>query len=505
MNIKLQSGAPLKQKTACLVIGACEKGFADPLLKELDDQLGGLIRQALRSGEFTGKPGEHLLFHPAGQLPAERVLLVGLGPRDKVTLDRLRQAAGVAMQQTLAKKASTVTFALPLIPVKGSASTARLAAVAEGLLLADYRFDRYLGKAAKETVQRPKTATLLLAKASEKTAGELALAAAQKLVRAVHLARDLVNAPGNLKSPEYLADQARAVAAESGLACTVLGRDELVREGFGALLGVAQGSLRPPCMIILEHRGGSKDEQPVVLVGKGVVFDAGGLSLKPAEKMDEMKMDMAGGAAVIGTLQAAALLQLPLNLIGIIPAVENLPSGSAYRPGDILTSLSGQTIEVLNTDAEGRLILADALTYAKRFKPKLVVDLATLTGACIIALGHQATAVLGNDQPLIEGLRAAGEACGERLWQLPLWDDYDQQIKSEVADMKNTGGRPAGTITAAAFLKKFAGDFRWAHLDIAGTAWLDQGRPCIPKGGSGVGVRLLITFLQSLTNEHRKD
>jgi len=214
--------------------------------------------------------------------------------------------------------------------------------------------------------------------------------------------------------------------------------------------------------------------------------------------MDEMKMDMGGGAAVIGTMLAASLLELPVNLVGIIPAAENMPSGTAYRPGDILTSLSGQTIEVLNTDAEGRLILADALTYAKRYQPKLVIDLATLTGACIIALGHQATAVLGNDQDLVQSLLDAGEKSGERLWQLPLWDEYDQLIKSSVADVKNTGGRPAGTITAAAFLKKFANDFRWAHLDIAGTAWRDKDQPYIPKGGTGVGVRLLIEFLNNL-------
>ena len=272
----------------------------------------------------------------------------------------------------------------------------------------------------------------------------------------------------------------------------------MAREGCGALLGVAQGSAREPRLIILQHNGGRKGQAPVALVGKGVTFDSGGISLKPAEKMDEMKMDMGGGAAVIGTMLAASLLALPVNLVGIIPAAENMPSATAYRPGDILTSLSGQTIEVLNTDAEGRLILADALTYAKRYEPKLVIDLATLTGACIIALGHHATAVLGNDQELVDSLLKAGEKSGERLWQLPLWDDYDQQIKSDVADVKNTGGRPAGTITAAAFLKKFASDFRWAHLDIAGTAWYDQNRPYTPKGGTGVGVRLLIEFLHDL-------
>jgi leucyl aminopeptidase len=313
------------------------------------------------------------------------------------------------------------------------------------------------------------------------------------------LTRDLVNTPGNIKSPAYLAEQAKNAAGQSNLKCKLLGQKELAKEGCGALLGVAQGSVREPQLIVLEHNGGNKDQAPIALVGKGVTFDSGGISLKPGEKMDEMKMDMAGGATVIGTMLAASLLELPINLVGIVPAVENMPSGTAYRPGDILTSLSGQTIEVLNTDAEGRLILADALTYAKRYEPQLVIDLATLTGACIIALGHHATAVLGNDQKLVQDLLSAGEESGERLWQLPLWEDYDKLIKSDVADVKNTGGRAAGTITAAAFLKKFASDFRWAHLDIAGTAWRDQNQPYTPKGGTGVGVRMLIAFLQKMT------
>ncbi len=371
-------------------------------------------------------------------------------------------------------------------------------ATAEGVFLAGYRYDRFLGEQARESRQLPGTVTLLIENSRDRQACQEALERARKLCRAVMTARDLVNTPGNLKSPAYLADQARIVAEQSTLACTVLDLPELTEAGCGALLGVAQGSAREPRMIILEHRGGGADQAPVALIGKGVVFDAGGISLKPAEKMDEMKMDMAGGAAVIGTMFAAAMLELPINLVGIVPAVENLPSATAYRPGDILTSLSGKTIEVLNTDAEGRLILADALTYAKRYQPEMVIDLATLTGACVIALGHHATAVLGNDQKLVDALLQAGRESGERLWQLPLWDDYDQQIKSEVADVKNTGGRPAGTITAAAFLKKFAGDFRWAHLDIAGTAWRDQDQPYIPRGGSGVGVRLLITFLEKL-------
>lgn len=498
MDIKLSKASPLQTKTACLIVGTYEKSFADPLLQELDKQLGGLLRQARRSGAFSGKTGQQMLFQPTGALPAERVLLVGLGTKASGSLERLRAASGSAIQQVAKLKLGQIAFALPLCAIKGSDCAARVQATAEGILLAGYRYERFLGTAARETRKLPRSVTLFIDTPRTSQACTAALAKAHKLCQAVLLARDLVNAPGNLKSPGYLAEQAQAVAAASTLQCRVLGPQELAEAGCGALLAVAQGSTREPRMILLEHRGDTSNQPPVVLIGKGVVFDAGGLSLKPAEKMDEMRMDMAGGAAVIGTMFAAALLDLPVNLVGIVPAVENLPSGSAYRPGDILTSLSGQTIEVLNTDAEGRLILADALTYAKRYAPRLVIDLATLTGACVIALGHHATAILGNHQKLVDSLLQAGEASGERLWQLPLWEEYDQLIKSDVADVKNTGGRAAGTITAAAFLKKFAGDFRWAHLDIAGTAWLDQDQPYIAKGGTGVGVRLLVTFLERL-------
>jgi len=499
MDIKIRKTSPLQMKTSCMVICACEKNFSNPLLKELDQKLGGLLRKAQRNGEFSAKVDEQILFQPAGHLPAERVLLVGLGPVEGISTEKVRRAAGHALQLVAEKKFGQMGFALPPDGEgRGREYAAQIQAVTEGLLLAGYRYDLFLDEKTRILRKLPKAVTLVIETKQDKNRCEAAVEKAQKLCRAVILARDLVNAPGNIKSPAFLAEQARAAADGSALKCKILGQKELAKEGFGALLSVAQGSAREPKLIILQHNGGSKGEAPVALVGKGVTFDSGGISLKPGEKMDEMKMDMGGGAAVIGTMLAASLLKLPVNLVGIIPAVENMPSGTAYRPGDILTSLSGRTIEVLNTDAEGRLILADALTYAKRYQPKLVIDLATLTGACIIALGHQATAVLGNDQELVQSLLNAGEKSGERLWQLPLWEDYDQQIKSSVADVKNTGGRPAGTITAAAFLKKFANDFRWAHLDIAGTAWRDQDQPYIPKGGTGVGVRLLIEFLHDL-------
>jgi leucyl aminopeptidase len=494
-RIKVKKGDPLRQKTPCLILGAPEGKFTTPLLKALDEALDGALSRAVREKEFSGKNGQTLLLHPGKRLPAERVLLVGLGKEKKRGTDRLRQAAGTAASFLQGKSIDAYVLDLGSCSLKGIDVKLRAKGTAEGLILASYRFDRYRTEKREDLPQPLREATLLVETQAQLREAEEGVAQAQGICRGVLMARDLVNEPGNVKSPEFMAEQARAVAREAGLKCTVLEKAELEKEGMGALLGVAQGSVREPRLIILEHSGGNGDARPIVLVGKGVVFDAGGISLKPAEKMDEMKMDMAGGAAVMGTLLAAALLKLPLNLVGIVPAVENLPSGSAIRPGDILTSLSGRTIEVLNTDAEGRLILADALTYAKRFNPRVVIDLATLTGACIIALGHHATAVMGNHEGLVRQLIKAGETTGERLWQLPLWEDYAGQLKSEVADVKNIGGRPAGTITAAAFLQKFAEGFTWAHLDIAGTAWEDKGRSYLPRGATGVGVRLLIEYL----------
>jgi leucyl aminopeptidase len=497
MKLSLSHADPFKTKTACLVLGAFADRWQDPLLRELDRRLGGRLQAARRSGEFAGKANETLLLSPPPDLPAQRLLLVGLGPQRAAGLETLRQAAGTATGLFKEKRLADLACALPLLALPRTTAAARVGATAEGLLLASYAFDRYRRSDETPKGGGPGAVRLLLDRGADRDQAATALADAGIVARAVNLARDLVNEPGNVKAPAWLAEQAQVAAAAGSLRCTVLGPEELRREGCGALLGVAQGSVREPRLIVLEYAGSDAQAAPVALVGKGVVFDAGGISLKPAEKMDEMKMDMAGGAAVIAACLAAALLKLPVNLVGVVPAVENLPSGSAIRPGDILTSLSGQTIEVLNTDAEGRLILADALTYVARFKPRLVVDVATLTGACIIALGHQASAVLGNDAPLVQALRAAGERSGERLWELPLWAEYDEQIKSEIADVKNTGGRPAGTITAAAFLQRFAREFRWAHLDIAGTAWNEKARPCQPKGASGVGVRLLVEFLRS--------
>jgi leucyl aminopeptidase len=356
MDIKIRKSSPLQIKTSCLVIGLCEKDFTSPLMKELDQKLGGLLLKAKRNGEFSAKEGEQILFQPAGHLPAERVLLVGLGQEGQITDEKVRRAAGQAMNTVTEKKFGQLAFALPS-QRKEREHTAPFQALAEGLLLASYRYDLFLGEETKNARKLPKAVILIITEEQDKKSCEAAVENARKISQAVMLTRDLVNAPGNIKSPDYLAEQAQFAAEKSTLICKILGPKELTEEGCGALLGVAQGSAREPRLIILEHKGGHKDEAPVALVGKGVTFDSGGISLKPGEKMDEMKMDMAGGAAVIGTMLAASLLELPVNLVGIVPAVENMPSATAYRPGDILTSLSGQTIEVLNTDAEGRVIM----------------------------------------------------------------------------------------------------------------------------------------------------
>lgn len=318
---------------------------------------------------------------------------------------------------------------------------------------------------------------------------------AEIISRAVYCARDLVSTPSNDMTPSILADRASDVAKQGNLKFEALDETAMKKLGMNALLGVSKGSAEEAKLIILEYNGGRKNDKPIVLVGKGVTFDSGGISIKPSEKMDEMKSDMSGGAAVIGTIKAVAELKIPLNVVGIIPATENLPGGKAYKPGDVLRSMSGITIEIKNTDAEGRLILADALTFAGKYKPAAIIDLATLTGACVVALGDYITGMLGTDSDLKEKIRSASDATGEMVWELPLWHEYDELIKSDVADIQNIGGRAGGTITAALLLKRFAGDYPWVHLDIAGPALLSKDKPYIPKGASGVGVRLLVQFL----------
>jgi leucyl aminopeptidase len=496
MKFLVKKGDILTQETPCLVLGVFEEGLKEELLLQIDQQTDGAFVRATQSKEFIGRKEETLLLHTGSKMAAERILLVGLGEKPEFSLAFLRQTASNVTKFLAEKQLGSFLLALPQLEIKKAGLAERVQTVAEGVLLADYRYDRYFSTAQPGRPVALDKIGLLISIKENPDVATAAIAAAEAVCSGVCFARDLVNAPGNLKSPEYLALQAVAMAEQVGIKAKLLNRRELKRQGFGALLGVAQGSEREPYLIVLEYHGGTEDAKPIALVGKGVVFDSGGISLKPAEKMDEMKMDMGGAAAVLGSMLAAARMKLPINLVAVIPTVENMPSGTAIRPGDILTSLSGKTIEVLNTDAEGRLILADALTYVGRYQPRVVIDLATLTGACIIALGNHAAAVLGNHDGLIQQLLKAGERSGEKFWQLPLWKEYADLIKSDFADIKNTGGRPAGTITAAAFLQQFADKYTWAHLDIAGMAWKEQGKAGQPKGGTGFGVRALIEYLR---------
>ena len=365
----------------------------------------------------------------------------------------------------------------------------------EGIYLGLYQFTEFKTE-EREKIKEVKQAHIVIPDEKKISRVQESVDAAEIISGAVYLTRDLVSRPANRKTPSMLAQVAKGVAESNGLRVKVLNVDEMKKLGMGALLGVASGSREPPKFILLEYKPRKSGLDTLVVIGKAITFDSGGLSLKPPENMDKMKHDMGGGAAAIGIMQAASRLRLPLHLIALIPATENLPSGSAYRPGDILNSLSGKTIEVISTDAEGRLILADALAYSQQFKPKAIIDLATLTGACIIALGEDVTGMMGNDDGLKARVRLAADRTGEKVWELPLWEEYEELIKSDIADVKNVGGRPAGTIIGGAFLKKFVGEYPWVHLDIAGPVWTQKDRPYIPKGATGVGVRLVVQLLR---------
>jgi leucyl aminopeptidase len=487
MKIQLLTVNPLKHPAPALLIGCCEDSQSE-LFAACDTALGGCLGRLATSREFTGKHTSSRLIHTLGKLPAERLLLVGLGKKAELSDERLRQAFGTAMQAL--RTARVASFSTALQP------DLSLEAVCEGALLGSYSFDQYKTRNRDERFSFTEM-TLLLPKGTGIKEGRSRADRVQVICRGVSLARDLVSHPGNVATTGYLADAARDLAQRHALTCRVLELDELKQLGMNALVAVGKGSVEPPRLIVLEYRGAGAKGRPVALVGKGITFDSGGISIKPGAGMEEMKTDMSGGAAVLGALEAAAGLKLPVNLVGIIPTAENMPDAGAYKPGDVLTSLSGQTIEITNTDAEGRLILCDALHYARtKFKPATMIDLATLTGACVVALGHEASGLMGNDRRLIDRLKQAGERCGERVWELPLWDGYGEAMKSDIADLKNAGGRDGGSITAGWFLKQFVGTTRWAHLDIAGTAWSDKNRPCSPKGATGVGVRLLIEYLR---------
>jgi len=461
----------------------------------MDKASGGLISEVVQSGDFQGELYQASLIYTKGTILGKRILLMGLGKRGDFHLDKWRGAVSKAAR--ILRDKGVKDFSLsPYLRGERKISLEDFSqGLVEGIYLGLYQFTEFKTE-ERENIKEVEQVHLVTPDGKKIFRIQKAVDVAEIISRAVCLARDLVSRPANRKTPSMLAQMAKDVAKNNALRWEVLNRDKMRELGMGALLAVASGSREPPKFIILEYKPPRKSLDTVVVIGKAITFDSGGLSLKPSENMDKMKHDMGGGAAAIGIIQAASQLKLPLHLVALIPATENLPSGSAYRPGDILTSLSGKTIEVISTDAEGRLILADALAYSQRSKPKAIIDLATLTGSCIIALGENVTGMMGNDEELKTRVRRAADRTGEKVWELPLWEEYEEQIRSDVADMKNVGGRPAGTITGGVFLKKFVGEYPWVHLDIAGPVWADKDKPYVPKGATGVGVRLVVQLLR---------
>jgi leucyl aminopeptidase len=480
--IDARSGALTEVSSPMLAVGL-HKGEGLP--QELEQATANI----LSNGDFSGKEGETALVYAPEGLATPRLLLVGLGERASFTLEKLRRASATVAQRARALKLDEAAFALPA--PEGSGIREAAEAAAEGSALGLYRFDRYKTNAESREL---KVLTLI---SDDKEAATAGAETGAKVATAGLLARDLANEPSNTATPEYLAEMAREIAGRYGMEVSVLDRAGIEAEGMVGLATVGRSAQNEPRFIVLEHRKGATDAAPVVLVGKAVTFDSGGISIKPSVGMGDMKYDMSGGAAVLGAMEAVGALELPLNVVALVPATENLPGGDAFKPGDVLTLHSGKTVEIVTTDAEGRLILADALSYARRYEPEATIDCATLTGACHVALGDHASGLLGNDDALIAEVRAAGDASGERAWPLPLFEEYTDQTKGETADLKNSGGRFGGALTAGAFLKEFA-DYPWAHLDIAGTAYNGKSKNAYtPKGASGTPARLLVEFLRA--------
>jgi leucyl aminopeptidase len=491
MEIKIKSGDLAKLKTPCLILGVFERRKLSGPAEAIDKASDGRLSQLLAKGDLDGEVGRTLMLYELSGVAAERVLLVGCGKRKELTRAMARQAMAVAVDQIQRLHCGDALCTLTELDPEGFGV---YGAIRDAALVASDRVYRYAR--TKEDKQAPKTPlkrlSLWISKKRDQDEAERAARHASAIADGVRLAKELGNLPGNICTPSYLADQAVDLGARyAKLRVEVLEESDMEGLGMGALLSVSRGSRQPAKLIVMEYRGDPHGGKPVVLVGKGLTFDAGGISIKPAADMDEMKYDMCGGASVFGAVQAACELDLKLNLVGLVPASENLPDGAANKPGDIVKTMSGQTVEILNTDAEGRLILCDSLTYSERFDPALVIDIATLTGACVIALGKHPSGLFTKDDKLADELARAGERAADRVWRMPMWDDYQSQLDSNFADMANIGGREAGAVTAACFLSRYAKKLRWAHLDIAGTAWL-SGKE---KGSTGRPVPLLVQLL----------
>lgn len=500
MEFLVKSGNPEKQRTACLVLGVYESRRLTSAAEQFDAACGGFLGNVLRRGDLEGKPGQSLLLFNIPDASCERVLLIGCGREREIDDRRFRKIAAHTAAELGETSAGDATLYLTDLPVKGRDLNWKIRQLVETFAEAGYHFEQL--KSKKDSPRRlPRKIILSVPGRRELSIGEPAIREGLAITAGMALTKNLGNLPPNICTPAYLAEQAHALARDwPALEVKVLEEADMERLGMGALLAVTRGSAQPAKLIRLDYRQGGA-AKPYVLVGKGVTFDSGGISLKPGDSMDEMKFDMCGAASVLGTLRACAELQLPLNVTGIIPTVENMPGGRASRPGDIVTSLSGQTIEILNTDAEGRLILCDALSYAEQDEPAAVIDIATLTGACIVALGRHPHGLFSNHPPLANALLAAGHTAYDRAWELPLWDDYQEGLDSNFADLANVASsRDGGAIIAACFLARFTKKFHWAHLDIAGTAW-KTGKA---KGATGRPVPLLTQYLLDRAAENKE-
>ncbi len=491
MDFEAKTGIPSNQRTACLIVGVFEKRRLPAISEAVDKASKGQLKQLLKSGDMDGKLEQTLMLYSPPQLPCKRILLVGCGPEKKFNMASYRKVVSKAVATLKGGGATEAVICLPaLTPTDGNSYSV----FRDTVLAAEeavYSFDQCKSDVA-DSKRHLKKLTLMLADARQKKKAIRGIEHGKAIAAGVLMTKNMGNLPGNICTPSYLADQAKILKRKSRkLKIEILEEAQMEKLGMGALLSVSRGSRQPAKLIVMQYTGGKPNAKPVVLVGKGLTFDAGGISIKPSAGMEEMKYDMCGGASVLGVMSACLDLKLPINLIGLIPTSENLPDGAANKPGDIVTSMSGKTIEIINTDAEGRLILCDALTYAERFKPAAVIDVATLTGACVVSLGKFASGLLTNDDALAQEILDAGTKTGDRAWQLPLWDDYQELIDSKPADIANTGGRWAGTITAACFLSRFTSGFKWAHLDVAGSAW-DMGST---KSATGRPVPLLTQLL----------
>lgn len=493
MEVSVKSGSPEKQRSACIVVGVFEPRRLSPIAEQLDKISDGYISALLRRGELEGKVGQTLLLHHVPNILSERILLIGCGKERELDERQYKQVIQKTINTLNDTGSMEAVCFLTELHVKGRNTYWKVRQAVETSKEALYNFDQL--KSNKAEPRRPlRKLVFNVPTRRELTSGERAIQHGLAVAAGVKAAKDLGNMPPNICNPAYLASQARqlADAYSKNITTRVIGEQQMKELGMNAYLAVGAGSHNESLMSVIEYKGNpDTDARPIVLVGKGLTFDSGGISIKPADSMDEMKYDMCGAASVYGVMRMVAELNLPLNVVGVLVGCENMPDGKSMRPGDVLTTMSGQTVEVLNTDAEGRLVLCDALTYVERFDPEVVIDVATLTGACVIALGHHVSGLLSNHNPLAHELIGASEQSGDRAWRLPMADEYQEQLESNFADMANIGGRPGGAITAACFLARFARKYNWAHLDIAGTAW----RSGKAKGATGRPVPMLSQFL----------